>query len=143
MARTNNALRTVFNAVKRFGGLNLILMQSTFTTVLTLFLIWAPPGELPGLHNVHQAATNVYLGSEPHGEEAFAELQKLGVTTIVSVDGAQPDVAAASKFGIRYVHIPIGYDGIGTDAAKSLTRVARDIESPIYVHCHHGKQLAH
>lgn len=97
------------------------------------------PKELPGLHNVHRATKNVLLGSEPHGEEAFRELQKQGVKVIVSVDGATPEVQIAKKYGIRYVHIPIGYDAVPKEAALSLARVARDIDDPVYVHCHHGR----
>lgn len=114
---------------------------SVFSVLLLLITAVAqdPPRELPGLHNVHRASPSVLLGSEPHGEVAFEELQKLGITTIVSVDGAKPDIRTAAKFGIRYVHIPIGYDGVNTEAAMALTRVAREIPTPIYVHCQHGK----
>jgi protein tyrosine phosphatase (PTP) superfamily phosphohydrolase (DUF442 family) len=91
------------------------------------------------LHNLIQVSPRLYSGSEPVGSEAFARLKEMGVTTIVSVDGAPPDVTTAKEFGIRYVHVPFGYDGIGKDAAASLTRVMRDIEGPVYVHCHHGK----
>lgn len=97
------------------------------------------PKELPGLHNVHRASSLVLLGGEPHGQEAFEQLQKLGIKTIVSVDGATPDVATAKKHGIRYVHIPIGYDAIPSDAALALTQVAREMNAPVYVHCHHGR----
>ncbi len=98
-----------------------------------------PTHDPPGLHHFRQAAAGVFLGSEPKGEAAFASLQKLGITTIVSVDSAAPDLVLAKKFGLRYIHIPFGYDGIPEDAARSLSRVARDIHSPVYVHCQHGK----
>jgi hypothetical protein len=32
--------------------------------------------------------------------------------TIISVDGARPNVDAAKKEGLSYVHIPIGYNGV-------------------------------
>lgn len=95
--------------------------------------------ELPGLHNVREAAPNLLVGGEPEGEAAFATLQKKGITTIVSVDGALPDVLLAAKYGLRYVHIPLGYDGIDEHSQLALVRVARDIQSPLYVHCHHGR----
>jgi hypothetical protein len=95
--------------------------------------------ELPGLHNVIQASPLVYSGSEPHGAAAFASLQGLRVKTIVSVDGAQPAVALAREHGLRYVHVPIGYDGVPTDAAASLAAVVRTVKGPIYIHCHHGR----
>lgn len=92
-----------------------------------------------GIHNLVLATEQVLMGSEPHGEQGFSSLASLGVKTIVSVDGAKPDVATARRHGLRYIHIPLGYDGVPTSAAESLARVAKDVEGPIYVHCHHGK----
>lgn len=97
------------------------------------------PHEMPGLHNLVKLSTDVYSGSEPEGDVAFASLKKLGVQTIVSVDGATPKIDAAKKYGIRYVHIPFGYDAIPLAAQLSLTRAARDAKTPLYIHCHHGK----
>lgn len=91
------------------------------------------------LHNLIQVSPRIISGSEPRGTESFAWLKQAGVTAIVSVDGADPDVEAARAFGIRYVHIPIGYDGISEQEAAAMTRVMRDINGPVYVHCHHGK----
>src|SRR6185369_3881462 len=95
--------------------------------------------ELPGLHNVLLAADGIYSGSEPHGEEAFAGLAKMGIKTILSVDGARPDVELARQHGLRYVHVPIGYDGISPSAGETLAAAAREAQGPLYVHCHHGK----
>jgi protein tyrosine phosphatase (PTP) superfamily phosphohydrolase (DUF442 family) len=98
-----------------------------------------PSTDPVGIHNLMKVSEQIYSGSEPHGEEGFASLAKLGIKTIVSVDGAKPDVEAARKLGIRYVHIPIGYDGVPEEARSSLTRAVTEVRSPIYVHCHHGK----
>ncbi len=92
-----------------------------------------------GLRNVIAVSAGLLSGSEPEGEEGFASLAKLGVRTIVSVDGARPDVEAAHRNGLRYVHIPIGYDGVPEQAAVALARAVRQPARPIYVHCHHGK----
>lgn len=72
------------------------------------------------------------------GEEAFAQLAQLGIRTVVSVDGARPDLPLAERHGLRYVHIPIGYDGISLEAGQTLRRLVRDAEGPYYIHCHHG-----
>ncbi len=42
--------------------------------------------------------------------------------TVISVDGAKPDVATAKKYNMRYVHLPHGYDGISDDRAKELAK---------------------
>ncbi|MCA9080387.1 MAG: cytochrome c [Planctomycetaceae bacterium] len=95
--------------------------------------------QYPHLHNLRQITTSFFSGGEPETEAAFEELQRLGITTIVSVDGATPNIELASKYRLRYVHVPIGYDGISEAAGKSFARVVRDVKGPVYVHCHHGR----
>jgi hypothetical protein len=95
--------------------------------------------EAPRLHNLFAVGTNVFSGSSPEGDEAFAALARLGVKTIITVDGAKPDVETARKHGLRYVHLPHGYDGINTNLQLQLAKVGESLPGPIYVHCHHGK----
>jgi hypothetical protein len=95
--------------------------------------------EAAGLHNVFRITENLYSGSSPDGEEGFRSLQKLGVRTIISVDGMRPDVALAHKYGMRYVHLPIGYDAVPRDQALRIARAARDLPGRVYLHCHHGQ----
>lgn len=95
--------------------------------------------EPAGLHNVFRISRQVYSGSEPDGEVAFDNLVTLGVKTIVSVDGARPQIELARARGLRYVHIPIGYDGVPERARLALARVMRESTGPVYIHCHHGK----
>ncbi len=97
------------------------------------------PLAAPGIHNLFALGTNVFSGSTPEGEASFAALAKLGVKTIISVDGAKPDVETARKHGLRYVHLPHGYDGISTNLQLQLAKAGRELPGPIYVHCHHGK----
>ncbi len=91
---------------------------------------------LPNAIRVHE---RVICGGQPDGSSGFAELRSLGVKTVISVDGAKPDVDNARRFGLRYVHLPHGYDGIGNSRLKELAKAVRDLEGPLYIHCHHGK----
>ena len=91
------------------------------------------------LPNPVQVHTNVISGGLPKGDEAFRELKSLGVQTVISVDGTKPDVKTANKYGIRYVHLPHGYDGISEARVKELAKAVRELDGPIYIHCHHGK----
>lgn len=99
---------------------------------------WERP-EIMGCQNVFQISETVYSGSEPHGEEALKALADRGIKTIVSVDGARPDVETARKYGIRYIHLPIGYDGIPAERGLQYGLILKNVEAPIYFHCHHGK----
>ncbi|MBA2116323.1 cytochrome c [Bremerella alba] len=118
-----------------------LLLLSCGSTVLGQDPSKLPHGEhLPGVDNVLKVTPNVVSGSQPHGEEGFKTLKELGVNVIVSVDGATPDVEKARKYGMRYVHVPIGYDGISDDAQATLKRVMNDFQQDkIFFHCHHGK----
>jgi protein tyrosine phosphatase (PTP) superfamily phosphohydrolase (DUF442 family) len=95
--------------------------------------------DYPHLHNLLQVTGRIYSGGEPKDDEAFAELAKLGVKTVVSVDGAKPNVDLAQQHGLQYVHIPVGYDGVSGDAGKSLASLVKNAEGPFYIHCHHGR----
>jgi hypothetical protein len=92
-----------------------------------------------GLPNAYRLHPRVISGGEPDGETAFAALKAMGVKTIISVDGARPNLALAEKYGLRYVHLPHGYDGIPEQRASELAKGVRDLPGPIYIHCHHGK----
>jgi protein tyrosine phosphatase (PTP) superfamily phosphohydrolase (DUF442 family) len=95
--------------------------------------------EAPGLHNVYRITDQLFSGSSPEGEAGFHSLKELGIKTIISVDGARPDIATARKFELRYAHIPFGYDGIPRDQVLRLAKAVRELPGPVYIHCHHGK----
>lgn len=97
------------------------------------------PVQLPGVHNVVTYAPDLVCGGVPEGEEGLHTLAAMGIKTIVSVDGATPDVAVAEKLGMRYVHLPISYDTVTPERQKELAQAIASTEGPIYMHCHHGK----
>ena len=90
-------------------------------------------------HAVFRVTPRLFSGAQPEGDAAFAELATLGIRTVVSVDGTQPDVAAARRHGLRYVHLPIGYDGISIERGSQLVKAISEMPAPLFVHCHHGQ----
>ena len=97
------------------------------------------PANLPGLHNIVAYADGVWTGAVPEGDEGFATLEALGIRTVVSVDGAVPDVESAKRHGIHYVHLPISYDTVSQERQTQLAQVLANTNGPVYMHCHHGK----
>ncbi|MDO8349023.1 MAG: hypothetical protein Q7T30_02215 [Planctomycetota bacterium] len=97
------------------------------------------PATLAGLHNVVTYAPDMVCGGVPEGEEGLHTLAAMGIKTIVSVDGATPDVATAEALGMRYVHLPISYNGITPGRQKELAQAISNLPGPVYMHCHHGK----
>jgi protein tyrosine phosphatase (PTP) superfamily phosphohydrolase (DUF442 family) len=91
------------------------------------------------LQNAHRLTDKVIAGAAPEGDAAFQRLRELGVRTIITVDGAAPDVETARRHGLRYVHLPIGYDDVSPEEGLAIAKAIDELPGPIYVHCHHGK----
>lgn len=90
------------------------------------------------VENVIVFGRGVLSGSEPEGEAGFDTLASLGVKSILSVDAAIPDLDAARARGMRYAHVPVRYDGFTGDQRLALAKAMRELQRPIYIHCHHG-----
>jgi protein tyrosine/serine phosphatase len=97
------------------------------------------PLDMPGLHNVFALGDNIRSGAEPADRGALEELAAWGVKTILSVDGKAPDAETAAELGMRYVHVPIQYDGIDEEELLAIAKTFREQEAPFYVHCFHGR----
>jgi protein tyrosine phosphatase (PTP) superfamily phosphohydrolase (DUF442 family)/cytochrome c556 len=121
------------------------MKQAALASVLAVALSCSTPQHDPRplglshLENVHEISPGVLTGSGPHGEKSFEELAARGVRTVISVDGAKPEVEAARKYGLRYVHLPIGYDGVPEEKTLAIAKALNELPGPVYVHCHHGK----
>lgn len=102
------------------------------------------PREYAGIHNAVTYHAGFVSGSAPDGDRGFATLAAWGVKTIISVDGMEPRVGAAAAHGIRYIHLPIGYNGFDDQREVQLVRATRDAlrDGAVYIHCHHGKHRA-
>lgn len=99
------------------------------------------PRDYAGIHNAVAYHPGFVSGSQPEGDTGYASLAAMGVRTIISVDGAEPDVETAKAYGMKYIHLPIGYNGFDEERKLQLTRATRDAikDGPVYIHCHHGK----
>ena len=95
--------------------------------------------DTPLLPNALMLHPDVISGGLPEGDLAFKALAERGIKTIISVDGMKPDIETAKRFGMRYVHLPHGYDGIPATRVQELAKAVLELPRPIYIHCHHGK----
>jgi protein tyrosine phosphatase (PTP) superfamily phosphohydrolase (DUF442 family) len=80
-------------------------------------------------------------GGVPEGDADFAHLTALGIKTVISVDGASPDVEAAARRGMSYIHIPTQYSAVEPEQQLEVARaIAANLhKGSVYIHCHHGK----
>jgi protein tyrosine phosphatase (PTP) superfamily phosphohydrolase (DUF442 family) len=94
------------------------------------------------LHNVMLVRGDVVTGSRPEAAADLATLRTLGVTRVISVDGAKPNIEWAKQAGVEYVHIPTGYNGLSETQQLAIARAVREGTKhggKVYLHCHHGK----
>jgi len=102
-------------------------------------ITYTAEGEPEGLHRFIRWSDKLVQGAQPDGDVAFRNLAAMGVTTVISVDGSAPDTETAHKYGLRYVHAPIGYDGVPRAQALTIIAAVERSSGDVYVHCHHGK----
>ncbi len=46
---------------------------------------------------------------------------------------------AAKKERLRYVHVPIGYNGVPQERVLQIAKAMNELPGPFNIHCHHGK----
>ncbi|MBC8370972.1 MAG: cytochrome c [Planctomycetes bacterium] len=101
---------------------------------------YAYKSENANINHLLVLADGIYTGAAPEGAASFAALAELGVTTVVCVDSAQPNVELAAAYGMKYIHIPIEYSEVSEHAQLSVKRMIEDGRDDVfYIHCHHGK----
>lgn len=93
-------------------------------------------------YRVTPITDRVSFGPVPTSAGDFAALAARGITMIVSVDAATPDVDGAATHGIRTVHIPTRYSGLSDEQARSVAAALYQADGPVFVHCHHGVHRA-
>lgn len=140
MARVAGILRV------RFGGTSLLL-----ALLLPCCQHSQPPEpaaerfpaiNTPHIPNVHRVTDKVIAGALPEGEEGYAELARLGVKTVIDVDGVAPNLELARRYGLQYVHLPFGYGGVPERRGEEIAKAIQEFPGPVYIHCHHGKHRA-
>jgi tyrosine-protein phosphatase SIW14 len=98
-----------------------------------------------GIPNTGKINDHLYRGAQPNFS-AFAELKKMGVTTVVNLRlEHDADIATerrqAESFGLRFVHIPVGGFSAPSNAQIiQFLSIFRDHPTEtVFVHCHYGE----
>lgn len=96
-----------------------------------------------GVHNAGKVTDSLYRGAQP-AQKGFAELKRLGVTTVVNLrtgwQGSTAERKEVETLGLRYVNIPVGGWSPPSNAqvAQFLSLVKNSDGQKVFVHCHFG-----
>ena len=111
---------------------------------LTLGCRGAPRGvrATGAIANFGQVSASLYRGAQPD-EAGMAQLQRLGVTTIINLrmadDVWSEEADSARRHGMVYVQVPL--HGFSAPTSTEVEQVLALVESsltPVFVHCEHG-----
>jgi len=99
---------------------------------------------LPGIPNSGKINDHLYRGAQPRFE-GWAELRKLGITTVVDLRGEDPGMVdrerrQAESLGMRFVQIPVSGWAPPADeqVVQFLSLFHNDPKEKIFVHCRFG-----
>lgn len=94
--------------------------------------------DLAGCPNLHKVSDGLYRGAQPT-QEGFANLQKLGVKTIVNLRDHHSDTQLLANTQLAYKEIPLDTWKITAADITAFLRIAADPnQAPVFVHCQHG-----
>ena len=98
---------------------------------------WATP--IDRSRNLYQIAPGLYRSAQPEQRDA-AQLQGLGIRTIISFRMHHRDKDVLNLPGVKLVRIPMDTWWIGDDQIISALRAIEQAQKdgPVLIHCQHG-----
>ena len=114
-----------------------------FAVNLIFLLSVATPAQTKNLPNFHQVNEKLYRGGQPK-EGGFAELKKLGITTVIDLrdddENALKEKKLVEAAGMQFLNFPLGnWSRPDTDDIdKILATINSTKYQPVFVHCKRG-----
>jgi len=100
--------------------------------------------KLAGVPRAGKISEVLFRGAQP-SEQGFAELKKLGITTIVDLRGNRGPVASERRqvetLGMRFIDIPVlGWSAPSNEQVAQFLKLFKDDpQQKIFVHCYYGE----
>ena len=99
---------------------------------------WADKVELDGCPNLNKVSDVLYRGAQPE-KAGFAELEKMGIKTVICLRRWHDDKKYIKGTNLSYVAIPMNtWKPTTEDVLKFLKVVTDQDAQPVFVHCLHG-----
>jgi tyrosine-protein phosphatase SIW14 len=102
------------------------------------FPLCAPRNDIPGIPNFAKVSHELYRGGQPT-REGFAQLRRMGITTIVNLRETGTDRLGLRGMGMDYVHLRVNPNGPTDEEVAAFLAVLQEAENlPVFVHCKMG-----
>lgn len=94
--------------------------------------------ELSGCGNLYKVSDTLYRGEQPSAE-GFAELEKLGIKTVVNLRSLHSDKTKLKGTKLACEHIRMeAWDPQQKEIEEFLAIATNKTKQPVFVHCLHG-----
>lgn len=111
---------------------------TTETVLLPRPATWAEPLEIQGVLNLCKVSDDLYRSGQPTAE-GMANLEKMGIKTIVNLRLVNSDRDELEGTGLGYVHIQMEAWDADTEEMVAFLQVVSDPDRvPVLVHCSYG-----
>ena len=98
---------------------------------------WAVPMEAKTILNLYMVDTGVYRCAQPDAE-AFAELEQLGIRSVINLRYLCSDDQPAKATGLTLHHVKMMASNSDWDKLVKTLRIIKNRQGPIVIHCKHG-----
>jgi len=99
---------------------------------------WARPIEVAGVKNCFQVTSNLYRGAQPTAG-GMAQLQAMGVRTIISLRSLHSDRHQLADTGLKGIHLGMTPMHADEDEVVEFLKAVTDTNNlPALVHCERG-----
>lgn len=99
---------------------------------------WAQPIELAGAPNLYKVTDNLYRSAQPSAE-GMANLEKLGIATIVNLRSFHSDRDEIGELKLGYEHLYMkAWHPERKEVVRFLKLATDPKRGPVLVHCQHG-----
>ena len=98
---------------------------------------WAVKIESTSLENLYKVSSDLYRSEQP-SVKGMAELQELGIKTIINFRSYHQDKKELKRSELKSVYVPIKSTDISYNNLLTALQEIKRAEKPVLIHCWHG-----
>ena len=98
---------------------------------------WATPVTTNFVQNLYQVDSGIYRCAQPN-RQAFSELSKMGVSTIINLRYFETDKRKAKNTDLQLIHIKMRASKCNDDEVIAALRLIKNKQGAVVIHCKHG-----
>lgn len=146
----SEGIRMIMNRKKRLAAVGIVTLTILITAIYLAMILtdetillprpesWAQPIEMEGVPSLYKVSDDLYRSGQPSAE-GMANLEEMGIKTIVNLRLLNSDRDEIDGTSLAYVHIQMeAWDADQEEVVEFLRVVSDPGRVPVLVHCSYG-----